>query len=136
MTAIKPPSSGPTGPHTLPDRTDSSSGVSHGSQQPDATSSSSFQRSLEQARETHQAHSVSPTASSTGTRGADRITQLAPSVESGSLSLEQAVDELLGQTLARAEKHLNAEQRAELSDLLRNALLSDPTLSSLRGERP
>ena len=102
----------------------------------DSTAASSFQRSLEQAREAHQ---VSPAASSggtAGTSGADRIAQLAHSVESGSLSLEQAVDELLGQTLARAEKHLNAEQRAELSELLRSALMSDPTLSGLRGERP
>jgi hypothetical protein len=133
MTSIKPPSSGSTGPHTPPDRTDTSSGVSHGSQQTDSAASSSFQRSLEQAREAHQ---VSPTSSSTGTSGADRIAHLAQSVEGGSLSLEQAVDELLGQTLARAEKHLSAEQRAELSDLLRNALSSDPTLSSWRGERP
>lgn len=133
MTSIKPPSSAPTGPHIPSDRTDTTGGVSHGSQQTEGAASSSFQRSLEHAREAHQ---VSPTSGSTGTSGADRIAQLASSVESGSLSLEQAVDELLGQTLARAEKHLSAEQRAELSDLLRNALLSDPTLSSLRGERP
>jgi hypothetical protein len=132
MTSIKPPSSGPTGPHTPADRSDTSSSVSHGSQQTDGAASSSFQRSLEHAREAHQ---VSPTSGSTGTSGADRITKLADSVESGSLSLDQAVDELLGQTLARAERHLSAEQRAELSDLLRNALASDPTLSSLRGER-
>jgi len=130
MTSIKPPSSGPTGPNTLPD---TSGGVSQGAHSADSAASSSFQRSLEQAREAHQ---VSPTASSTGTSGADRITQLAHSVESGAISLDQAVDELLGQTLARAEKHLNAEQRAELSELLRSALSSDPTLSSLRGERP
>ena len=133
MTSIKPPSSGPTGPHTPPDRADTSGGVSQGAQQADSAASSSFQQSLEQAREAHQ---VSPAASSTGTSGADRIAQLAHSVESGSISLDQAVDELLGQTLARAEKHLSADQRAELSELLRSALVSDPTLSSLRGERP
>jgi len=133
MTSIKPPSSGPTGPHTPPSRTDNGGGVSDGAHATDSAAASSFQRSLEQAREAHQ---VSPTASSTGTSGADRIAQLAQSVESGKLSVDQAVNELLDQTLARAQKHLNAEQRAELSDLLRNALLSDPTLSSLRGERP
>jgi len=133
MTSIKPPSSGPNGPHT---RTDSGGGVSSGAQPADGTAASSFQRSLDQAREAHQVSPAAGSGGTAGTSGADRIAQLAHSVESGSLSLEQAVDDLLGQTLARAEKHLNAEQRAELSELLRSALLSDPTLSSLRGERP
>jgi hypothetical protein len=53
-------------------------------------------------------------------------------VESGSLSLEQAVEQLVDQTLERAGKHLTGEQRAELTELLRSALVNDPTLTGLR----
>jgi hypothetical protein len=54
-------------------------------------------------------------------------------VESGSVSLDQAVERLVDQTLERAGKHLTGPQRAELTELLRAALENDPTLAALRG---
>jgi len=54
-------------------------------------------------------------------------------VESGSISLDQAVERLVDQTLERAGKHLTGPQRAELTELLRAALENDPTLAGLRG---
>jgi hypothetical protein len=54
-------------------------------------------------------------------------------VEGGSVSLDQAVDRLVEQTLERAGKHLTGAQRTELSELLRSALANDPTLAELRG---
>jgi hypothetical protein len=53
-------------------------------------------------------------------------------VEAGRLSMDEAVDRLLTQTLAQADKQLDVAQRAELSGLLREALSSDPTLLALR----
>ncbi|MEY4582604.1 MAG: hypothetical protein RL701_7307, partial [Pseudomonadota bacterium] len=66
---------------------------------------------------------------------ADPIAQLARSVEAGTVTVDQAVEQLLGQTLARAKKQLSSAQLSELSTLLRDALLSDPTLSALRTEK-
>jgi hypothetical protein len=45
------------------------------------------------------------------------------------------VDQLVDRTLSRAQKQLNGSQLDELSGLLRDALLNDPTLSALRSER-
>ena len=125
MTSIKPPSSGTSGPHAVPERADAAGG----SQQADRAESSSFQRSLAEANQANQAHQVAGSAAST----ADPVGQLASAVESGSISLDQAVNQLLERTLEQAGRHLTGEQRAELSELLRSALLSDPTLAGLRG---
>ena len=125
MTSIKPPSSGTTGPHALPERADATGG----SLQTDRAESSSFQRSLAEANQANQAEQV--TASASG--GADAVGQLAKAVESGAISLDQAVEKLVDQTLEKAGRHLTGEQRQELAELLRSAILSDPTLSGLRG---
>lgn len=125
MSSIKPPSSGTTGPHAVPERADAAGG----SPQTDRTESSSFQRSLTEANQANQAQQITGAAAG----NADPVGQLASAVESGSISLDQAVDRLLEQTLEKAGKHLTGEQRAELSELLRGALLSDPTLAALRG---
>lgn len=122
MTSIKPPSPGTSGPHALPERADAAGG----SLPTDRTESSSFQQSLAEA---NQAQQVSGPAAT----GADSVGGLARAVESGSISLEQAVERLVDQTLERAGKHLTGEQRAELTDLLRSALVNDPTLAGLRG---
>jgi hypothetical protein len=68
-----------------------------------------------------------------GVGGADPVAALAHAVESGAVTLEQAVGQLLEQTLQKAGRQLNAAQRDELSELLRSALLGDPTLSGLQG---
>jgi hypothetical protein len=122
MTSIKPPSAGPSGPHALPERADATGG----SLPTDRTESSSFQQSLAEA---NQAHQVSGPAAT----GADSVGALARAVESGSVSLDQAVERLVDQTLERAGKHLTGPQRAELTELLRAALENDPTLAALRG---
>jgi len=136
MTSIKPPSSGPTGPQTLPDV---SGGVDHAAGSPGSarTAPGSFQATLDQAhaaQSTASTQGAQATAPTGATAGADPVAQLAQAVESGATTLEQAVETLLGQTLARAQKHLSAPQLAELSGLLRDALMSDPTLSALRNE--
>jgi len=131
MTSIKPPGAGTTGPHAVPERAD----VSGGAPQTDGPESSSFESSLAQANTAHQANQAQHVAASGGpaASGADPIRQLASAVESGAVSLDQAVDQLLGQTLERAARHLSTAQRDELSEMLRAALLSDPTLAALRG---
>ena len=131
MTSIKPPSTGPTGPHTLPDVGDA--------HKADGTASSSFQQALDKAAHTGQAGQVNqvsqaPQVSGTNPSG-DIIAALANDVEAGRVSLDQAVDRLLQQTLSKVDRHLNSEQVGELSGLLRDALLTDPTLRALRGER-
>ena len=124
MTSIKPPSSGPTGPQSLPDTPDLA-----GAQKSEGTTSSSFQQALESA----QAHQVASTTQVSGT-GLDPIAALSQDIEAGRVTLDQAVERLVQQTLTKAEKHLTGEQVNELSGLLRDALLSDPTLRGLRGE--
>jgi hypothetical protein len=133
MTSIKPPSSGPTGPHTLPEAPDATGGTQR-SDATDASASSSFQSTLDQAQ-AGRAASTGQVGATASERGADPIAQLAQSVETGSVTLDQAVERLLGQTLSKAQKHLSGEQLEELSGLLRDALLSDPTLSALRSAR-
>jgi predicted lipid-binding transport protein (Tim44 family) len=131
MSSIKPPSSGTTGPHAVPERADAPGG----SQQTDRAESSSFQRSLAEANHANHANHANQAQQIVGAAdgSADSVGQLARAVESGSVSFDQAVDQLLEQTLEKAGKHLTGEQRAELSELLRGALLSDPTLTALRG---
>jgi hypothetical protein len=125
MTSIKPPSSGTSGPQALPERADAAGG----SIQTERTESSSFQHSLTEANQATQAQQVTGTAAG----GADSVGTLAKAVESGSVSLDQAVEQLVEQTLERAGGHLTGQQRTELSELLRSALESDPTLAGLRG---
>lgn len=147
MTSIKPPSSGSglNGPQTLPDVSDSSGNVSHSGRpdqaRPDA-SPGTFGAALSSAQapvtgQTVQANALAQTGSTSQVSGtaSDPISQLAHAVESGSVTVDQAVEQLLGQTLQRAQKQLTQPQLAELSELLRDALLSDPTLGALRSDR-
>jgi hypothetical protein len=127
MTSIKPPSSGTTSPHAVPERADSTGG----STQTERADSSAFQSALSEANRASEAGPAQQ-ISSTSAAAADPVGQLAKAVESGAVSLDQAVDQLLGQTLERAGKHLTAAQRTELSELLRSALENDPVLAGLR----
>lgn len=55
-------------------------------------------------------------------------------LSAGEVSKEQAVEGLVAQALeAQGGARLNAGQRAELSDVLREALLGDPVLGELLG---
>jgi hypothetical protein len=145
MTSIKPPSfptpsdvSAPTG------RTESPSGAAAG--RSEGPSGSSFKQALDQASQVPGAgqagaHTVESSAYASETSSvshashaghADPVAGLIRDVEAGRLSMDQAVDRLLTQTLAQADKQLDVAQRAELSGLLREALLNDPTLLALR----
>jgi hypothetical protein len=128
MTSIKPPSTGPAGPHTLPDTADVGA-----PQKAEDPASSSFQSTLEQAAQV--GHANSPHQVGGTHPSGDVIAALVSDVEAGRVSLDQAVDRLLQQTLSKVDKHLSSDQVTELSGLLRDALVSDPTLRALRGER-
>ncbi|HEX4353321.1 MAG TPA: hypothetical protein VHZ95_10410, partial [Polyangiales bacterium] len=67
--------------------------------------------------------------------GAERLSALASQVDAGHLNMDQAVEQLVEQTVASMGGHLSSAQRAELSELLRSALATDPTLQGLRSDR-
>ena len=128
MTSIKPPSSGTSGPQAIPERADAAGG----SPQTDRTESSAFQQSLAEANRANQAQQAGSAAAAAANNG-DPVGALAKAVESGSITLDQAVERLVDVTLERAGKHLTGPERAELTELLRSALENDPTLAGLRG---
>jgi hypothetical protein len=66
--------------------------------------------------------------------GLDPVSALVRQVESGHLSMDQAVEKLLDQTVSSLGAQLSSAQRAELSDVLRAALADDPTLQGLRSD--
>jgi hypothetical protein len=124
MTSIKPPAPGsPQNPTETPD-------IAGGSRS-EGVDATSFQTALEGAQKAQQAGQTA----AAGGAGADPIAALAQDVDAGRITLDQAVDRLVEQTLAKTERHLSADQRTELSSLLRDALMHDPTLSALRGAR-
>lgn len=131
MTSIKPPTSGPNGPHPLPDTFDGPD-ASAGPHRADGTAPGSLQPTT-----TQQANSAAASSQVGGAGGVvgDPIAHLAHAVEAGTLTPDQAVEQLLGQALSRAQRHLSGPELAELTGLLRDALLSDPTLAGLRSKR-
>jgi hypothetical protein len=124
MTSIKPPA--PGSPQTTTETPDIAGGTK--SEGADATS---FQTALEGAQKAQHAGQTG----AVGGSGTDPIAALAQDVEAGRITLDQAVERLVDQTLAKTERHLSSDQRTELSSLLRDALMHDPTLSALRGAR-
>lgn len=128
MTSIKPPSSGTSGPQAIPERADAAGG----SPETDRAESSAFQQSLAEANRANQAQHAGSGAAAPVNNG-DPVGALAQAVESGSITLDQAVERLVDVTLERAGRHLTGPERAELTELLRSALESDPTLAGLRG---
>jgi hypothetical protein len=62
----------------------------------------------------------------------DPIAALAADVQAGRIGMSDAVERLLERTVAQLGGRLSAEERAGLGVLLREALESDPALSSLR----
>jgi hypothetical protein len=131
MTSIKPPSfptpsdaSVPTGRTEGPGVSPTTAGRTEG------PSGSAFQQQLS----TEQASQVSGAEQAAAASGPDPVAGLIEDVEAGRLSMDQAVDRLLTRTLAQMEGQLDSAQRAELSGLLRDALMNDPTLVALRGQ--
>jgi len=62
------------------------------------------------------------------------LVELARAVERGQLSMAQAVDQLVEGTVGSLPGRLTDLERAELSELLRQAVVTDPTLSALGNE--
>jgi len=76
-------------------------------------------------------------ASSTAGAGAAQsvnLVDLARAVESGQLTMGQAVERLVEGTVGSLPRQLTDLERTELSDLLRSAVSSDPTLGALQDE--
>ncbi|HKP62703.1 MAG TPA: hypothetical protein VJV78_38470 [Polyangiales bacterium] len=59
---------------------------------------------------------------------------LARAVETGQMSMSQAVERLVEQTLGSLPGPLTELERSELSQLLRSAVTNDPTLGALQDE--
>ena len=63
---------------------------------------------------------------------ADPVAELARSVQSGALSPQQALDQLVERTVGQVGRGLSEAQRTELAGVLRTALEADPALQGLR----
>lgn len=132
MTSIKPPSSAPTGSQPLTDAA-STGGTADAADTGDA----SFRSVLSGTggpTPTHEAAGTAATGQVAAQSGVESTANLALEVDAGRLTVDQAVERLLEQTVTGLGAQLNAAQRTELSGLLRNALESDPTLLALRGD--
>ena len=71
-------------------------------------------------------------AASQATAASDPIAALAADVQAGRIEMSEAVERLVERTVAQLGGRLSAEERAGLGAVLREALESDPVLSSLR----
>jgi hypothetical protein len=141
MTSIKPPS-GPitTLPHT-PGGLDSvpASGL-------DASEPLQRTAELERTGDVHsvaQGHAAAEAASleqvgaagSAGGAHPVNLVDLARAVESGQLTMGQAVERLVEGTVGSLARQLSEQEHAELSELLRQAVANDPALSTMRDEQ-
>lgn len=59
------------------------------------------------------------------------LVAIAEQVRNGTLGLHDAVEHLVGRAAAAVEGALSPAQSAELRDLLRNAVVTDPLLAAL-----
>ena len=144
MTSIKPPSGPVT---TFPNVLEDVSGASPASRASPAgdVGATDALSSPDRAAPSNlhgPSHTSASTASTTvdqtagaGASGPVDLTELARAVECGQLSMTQAVDRLVEGTVGNLPGQLTALERAELSELLRQAVQSDPTLGALRDER-
>jgi hypothetical protein len=67
--------------------------------------------------------------------GGDAVSALVAQINTGRVSMEQAVEQLLQHTVATMGGYLSGGQTAELAELLRSALTNDPTLRALQTEQ-
>lgn len=77
---------------------------------------------------------ASRAAGSLGASHSVNLVDLARAVESGQLTMGQAVERLVEGTLGSLPRQLTELERTELSQLLRQALQNDPTLRGLQDE--
>lgn len=122
MTSIKPPSL------PSPTATDLSQGpAGAGPASAQKAAEPSFSQALDQARTA----GVGGETRVTGT-GGDAVAELSRELAAGRLSADQALDRLVERAANGVARNLSASERAELLDVLRTALASDPTLAALR----
>lgn len=141
MTSIKPP----TGPITTLPHTPSALDSAPAS---DVDASESLQRLADPQRtgdlsSVSQGHAAGETASldqvgqasSAGGVPQVNLVDLARAVESGQLTMGQAVERLVEGTVGSLARQLSELERAELSELLRQAVANDPALGAVRDEQ-
>jgi hypothetical protein len=140
MTSIKP-TFGPvtTLPHTVGGADSGPASALDGSeslQQAQRTSDARSTGDLNSVSQGHAAASSSATGGTGQLDGAQKVTlvDLARAVESGQLTMGQAVERLVEGTIGSLPRQLTELERSELSQLLRAALENDPTLSGLQDE--
>lgn len=122
MTSIKPPSlPAAAGPEL------SQGPAGAGAAQVQQTGEPSFAQALDQA----QASGVSSEAP-VGRAGGDPIAELSRELSAGRLSVDEACSRLIDRAASGVAASLGAAERADLLEVLRAALASDPTLSALR----
>ena len=119
MTSIKPP----TGPITTVPHTTGDLGGPGSIENPSLGASSPAKATAD------------PQIGSVGTGQPVGLVDLARAVESGHISMSQAVERLVEQTLGSLPGPLTELERSELSQLLKSAVASDPTLGALQDEQ-
>jgi hypothetical protein len=65
--------------------------------------------------------------------GGDAIAALAQALRAGTISSEQAIEQLVQRAVAGMARDLSEAQRVELAGVLREALQNDPALRDLLG---
>ena len=137
MTSIKP-TFGPvtTLPHTVGGADSSPTSALGGPESLERTSDVQGTGDLNSVAQGHGAASNSATGATGQIGGSQQVTlvDLARAVESGELTMGQAVEKLVEGTIGSLPRQLTELERAELSQLLRAALENDPTLSGLQDE--
>jgi hypothetical protein len=91
-----------------------------------------FRDALERAGKTGSASAIATTTASGAAAKADPITDLARAVQSGALSVDRALEQLVERAAGAMAGKLTSAQRAELTAVLQAALQNDPALQSLR----
>lgn len=124
MSSIKPPDgrfpASPTGP--------SGEGEVTGAQ----GSGEAFREALDAARPADAA-ATGAAAQSAAAAGGDAIAALAQALRAGTITSEQAIEQLVQRAIAGMARDLSEAQRGELAVVLREALQSDPALRELLG---
>jgi hypothetical protein len=141
MTSIKPPT-GPitTLPHT-PGGLDTTS--ASGTEASEPLQRTADPQPTADLRSVSQGHAAGETASldqvgqASSARGVQQVNlvDLARAVESGQLTMGQAVERLVEGTVGSLARQLTELERAELSELLRQAVANDPALGAMRDEQ-
>jgi hypothetical protein len=127
MTSIKPPDGRSPAGGVPP--------ASSGSRGPDGPERTgpSFRDALDGASATNSTAGASPSSAGGAQSGAaDPIRELAQAVQTGALTADQALEQLVERVAGQVGRRLTPAQRTELTAVLQTALQSDPALGALR----